>query len=132
MTKHFLHHKKCRNKSRFASSRALKSQLPLNPRDINTWVLNFVAMNLTFRKNRIDCTQGSSNFPERRTNSAFNIENMSNFPITLKLGLCAIFSNWTELKVKGYCTPAFRVRSLSRALMKSLSPPPLHTNGRTR
>ena len=78
-------------------------------------------------KNRVACTHSSSNLPQRRNNNVLNIENISIFSITLKLGFCIGCSAWTELKVKGYCTPAFRVRSLSKALMKSLSAPPQHT-----
>ena len=87
-------------------------------------LLNIQAINPTFQ---VHCTQGSSNIPERRTSSVLNIENMSIFPMTLKLGLCINFSTWSGLKLKGYCTPAFRVGSLSRALTKSLSTPPQHT-----
>ena len=114
-------------KPRLASSRALNIQLPLNPRDIDTWLLTITAKNPTFRRYRVYCAQGSSNIPERRTSSVPNIENNSIVRMTLKLCLGINFSTWTGFKLKGYCTPAFRVGSPSRALIKSLSAPPQQT-----
>ena len=127
MTEHFLNHKKCRMQIQTSIFKSLKHTTTTQPRDIRTWLLNIATINPTFRKYWFDCTQGSSNIPERRTSSVLNIGNMSIFPMTLKLGLCISFSTWTGFKLKGYYTPAFCVGFLSRALIKSLSAPPQHT-----
>ena len=87
-------------------------------------MFHLVTTEPTFFKNRVDCTKGSSNIPERPTSRILKIQNMSIFPIILKLGWCNNFSTWTLLKLNGSCTPAFRIGSLSRASVKSTSAPP--------
>ena len=78
----------------------------------------------TFLKYCVDCTQRSSKSPFRRNRRARSLEHMSIPPITLKLGLCNSGSKWNRVKVKGYWTPTFRPRFLSKASTKSALDPP--------
>ena len=62
---------------------------------------------LTLRKYKVDCAHFSSKRPDNLTSNVRTIENMSIFPIKLKLGLCNNFSICSGNKLNGYCNPAF-------------------------
>ena len=62
---------------------------------------------LTLRKYSVDCAHFSSKRPDNLSSNVRTIDNMSFFPITLKLGLCINSSICSGKNLNGYCNPAF-------------------------